>query len=127
MWAYCSTSFILHYNAKKQGGRLTMEHISFVLQIDPANEAEYRRRHEQVDPELEAQFAVVGIKRYHIFFHEGMLFAYMEVEDFDKAMTALSQNPANLRWQDFMSDLLKSWETGDKVKVIPEVYRYEYK
>jgi L-rhamnose mutarotase len=29
-----------------------MEHVSFVLQIDPANEAEYRRRHERVDPEI---------------------------------------------------------------------------
>jgi L-rhamnose mutarotase len=104
-----------------------MEHVSFVLQIDPANEAEYRRRHERVDPELEAQFALVGIKRYHIFFHEGTLFAYMEVEDYAKAMTALSQHPANLKWQDFMSDLLKSWETGDKVKEIPEVYRYKLK
>ncbi|WP_135548255.1 L-rhamnose mutarotase [Paenibacillus cymbidii] len=101
-----------------------MEHVSFVLRIDPANEAEYRRRHERVDPELEEQFAAARIHSYRIFYHEGTLFAYMAVDDFAKAMAHLAAHPANAKWQAFMSDLLLAWETGDTVKTIPEVYAF---
>jgi L-rhamnose mutarotase len=101
-----------------------MEHVSFVLKIDPQDTEEYVKRHEKVDPELEKKFSEVGIQRYHIFNHEGTLFAYMEVEDFDYAMEQLAQDPANQKWQVYMSDMLKSWENGEKVKRIPEAYRY---
>jgi Uncharacterized conserved protein len=101
-----------------------MEHVSFVLKIDPNNLEEYKKRHRQVDPELEAQFARVGIRRYHIFFHEGHLFAYMEVENFDEAMRHLADHPANVRWQNFMSDLLLEVEDGKTLKQIEEVYRF---
>lgn len=70
-----------------------MEHVSFVLKIDPDQYEEYKKRHENVDPELEAQFGRVGIHRYHIFFHEGTLFAYMEVENFAEAMKQPGRSP----------------------------------
>lgn len=101
-----------------------MEHVSFVLHIDPGKYEEYKRRHENVDAELERKFKEVGIKRYHIFFHEGTLFAYMEVEDFALAMGELDKSEANAKWQRFMADMLLDWEDGGKVKMIPEVYRF---
>lgn len=102
-----------------------MEHVSFVLKIDPQHFDEYKKRHERVDPELEEQFAAIGIRRYHIFFHDdGTLFAYMEVDDFDRAMEHLDHHPANAKWQVFMSDLLKKWDNGSIAKKIPEVYRF---
>jgi L-rhamnose mutarotase len=101
-----------------------MEHISFVLQIDPSQVEEYKRRHERVDPALEEQFAVAGIHRYHIYFHEGILFAFMEVDNFEKAMAHLSNHPANAAWQAKMADLLLVWENGQTVKMINEMYRY---
>lgn len=101
-----------------------MEHVSFVLQIDPKDAAAYKERHQQVDPELEAQFRSVGIHSYHIFLHEGTLFAYMAVDNFDQAMASLQDHPANVRWQAYMSDMLHSWGTGDNVKVIPAMYHF---
>lgn len=101
-----------------------MEHVSFVLRIDPAHQEEYKKRHEQVYPALEAEFAKVGIRRYHIYFHEGLLFAYMEVENYDAAMKHLADNQANKDWQLFMSDMLLPWENGEMVKRIPEMYKF---
>jgi L-rhamnose mutarotase len=102
-----------------------MEHVSFILKIDPNQVEEYKHRHQKVDLELETKFSEVGIHRYHIFFHDdGTLFAYMEVENFEKAMAALAENPANKRWQLFMADLLQVWEDGNTVKIIKEVYRF---
>ncbi|WP_248925902.1 L-rhamnose mutarotase [Paenibacillus hamazuiensis] len=102
-----------------------MQHISFVLKIDPADFGAYKERHEHVYPELERRFGEVGIHSYHIFYHEGTLFAYMLVEDFDAAMAQLQNDPANVKWQQFMSDMLKAWEDGNMIKMIPRMYSYE--
>lgn len=101
-----------------------MEYVSFVLRIDPQHEAEYYKRHEQVYPELEAAFAETGIHRYHIYYHEGTLFAFMIVDDYKRAMAFLDTHPANLKWQAYMSDLLLPWENGEKAKNIHEAYRF---
>ncbi|OXM86200.1 L-rhamnose mutarotase [Paenibacillus rigui] len=101
-----------------------MEHISFVLQIDPKDYEAYKERHERVYPELEAKFAEVGIHSYHIYYHEGTLFAYMLVEHFDDAMRQLEQDPANLRWQEYMKDMLLPWDNGSTVKRIPGMYSF---
>jgi L-rhamnose mutarotase len=101
-----------------------MQHVSFVLKIDPKDMDAYKKRHEKVDPELERKFSDVGIHRYHIFFHEGTLFAYMEVENFDAAMRQLADDPSNLKWQHYMSDMLQAWEDGSMVRTIPEMYRF---
>lgn len=101
-----------------------MEHVSFVLRIDPANEEEYFRRHAHVYPELEEAFGFAGIRRYHIYFHEDLLFAYMEVHRFDEAMSILADHSANTKWQAYMADLLLPWEDGGNIKIIREAYRY---
>jgi L-rhamnose mutarotase len=101
-----------------------MEYVSFMLKIDPADKEEYVRRHQAVYPELEQAFGEAGIRRYQIFYNEGTLFAHMEVNDFKKAMKQVAESPANVKWQQFMSDMLLSWEDGSKRKDIEEVYRY---
>ncbi|SEO90408.1 L-rhamnose mutarotase [Paenibacillus sp. OV219] len=101
-----------------------MERVSFVLQIDESNREAYIERHKQVDPELLKAFGEVGIKTYSIFMDGGRLFAYMEVENFAEAMSALERHPANVQWQQFMEDLLVKHHEGGTVKVIPEVFYY---
>ncbi|WP_165822306.1 L-rhamnose mutarotase [Paenibacillus montanisoli] len=101
-----------------------MQRVSFVLQIDESSRDEYIRRHEMVDPELLQAFREVGIRSYSIFLDGGRLFAYMEVEDFEHAMAELSGQPANIRWQQFMSDLLIKHHEDSTLKVIPEVFHF---
>jgi L-rhamnose mutarotase len=101
-----------------------VEHISFVLRIDPNREEEYIERHKRVYPELEEAFGRAGIHRYHIYFHEGILFAYMLVDNFETAMEQLEHHRANINWQQYMEDMLIPWDHGAKIKVIREAYRY---
>ncbi|MCR8629841.1 L-rhamnose mutarotase [Paenibacillus radicis (ex Xue et al. 2023)] len=98
--------------------------MSFVLKIDPNDAEAYQKRHEKVDPELEEQFRAVGIHSYHIFLHEGTLFVYMAVDNFEEAMKSLQDHPANVRWQAYMSDMLEVWESGSTVKAIPAMYHF---
>ncbi|SDW49012.1 L-rhamnose mutarotase [Paenibacillus sp. CF384] len=101
-----------------------MQRVSFVLQIDERNREAYIERHRNVDPELLKAFGEVGIRTYSIFIDGGKLFAYMEVEDFEQAMQTLSTHPANVRWQQFMADLLVKHEDGNIVREIAEVFHY---
>ncbi|WP_164821505.1 L-rhamnose mutarotase [Paenibacillus koleovorans] len=102
-----------------------MEYASFMLKIRPEDYEEYRRRHERVDPELEEQFRLVGIRAYHIYFHEGLLFAHMVADNFSEAMDRLAEHPANVKWQQYMSDMLLLWEeNGATVKELQPVYRF---
>ncbi|MBA4493360.1 L-rhamnose mutarotase [Paenactinomyces guangxiensis] len=102
-----------------------MQRVSFILKIREEDQQEYIKRHKAVYPELLQAFKEVGIKTYSIFMDGGHLFAYMEVEDFDRAMASLAKHDANQRWQAFMSDLLIKHHEGNTMKVIPEVFHFE--
>ncbi|MDN4618229.1 L-rhamnose mutarotase [Paenibacillus sp. PsM32] len=101
-----------------------MERVSFVLHIDPQDQAQYIERHQAVYPELLQAFGEVGIHTYSIFLHEGTLFAYMEVDNYQEAMDQLAVHPANQRWQQFMADMLIPNQQGTTSEVIPEVFHY---
>lgn len=102
-----------------------MQRIGFTLRIRPGTADEYRRRHESVYADLLQAFERYGIHTYSIFLHETTLFAYMEADDFDEAMAHLAEDPANQRWQAFMSDLLILDENGSSIHQIPEVFHFE--
>ncbi len=104
-----------------------MERVAFLLKIDPKDQEEYIERHKNVYPELLQAFEEVGIDTYSIFLHEEYLFAYMEVEDFQKAMKILEENEANQRWQQFMSDILIPHHEGKTIREIPEVFHFQSK
>ncbi len=96
----------------------------FKLAIRPGTEAEYDRRHQAVFPELLDVFRRAGIKTYSIFRDGTTLFAYMEVEDFDRAMALIEQSEANRRWQTYMQDLLIPVESGHMSWPLPEVFHF---
>ena len=102
-----------------------MDRASFVLRIAPEHYDEYVERHRFVYPELLDAFRRAGIRTYSIFYHEGLLFAYMEADDFEQAMEQLKHEPSNRMWQQMMSDMLLQWENGATTRTIPEVFHFE--
>lgn len=79
----------------------------FKLQCKAGMETEYVERHRRVFPDLLEAFRRVGIHTYSIFMQDNHLYAYMEVDDFQAAMKELAEDPADVRWQAFMKDLLE--------------------
>lgn len=104
-----------------------MEIRAFSLQIDPADVEEYQKRHDQIDPELEAHFQKTGVLKYKIFFREdGVMFAYMEVtDDHHELSKNAGPSPANSRWQKFMSDILKPVQEDKLSLPLREVYSFK--
>ena len=103
------------------------QRIGFTMRVLPGKEAEYRRRHEAVWPDLLADLRAAGARNYSIFLRGRDLFAYLEVDDFDQFTTQMASSDANARWQADMAELidpLTDPATGFHTR-IPEVFHLE--
>jgi L-rhamnose mutarotase len=77
-----------------------MQRICFVLQVKPGRLAEYKQRHRQVWPEMQAALRETGWDNYSLFLREdGLLVGYLETEDFERARSGMAQRKVNQRWQ----------------------------
>lgn len=86
-----------------------MQQIAFKMQLKAGNDAEYKRRHDALWPELADLLRSAGISDYSIFLDEGsgMLFAVLRRID-GHAMDDLAQHPLMRRWWDHMADLMET-------------------
>ena len=89
-----------------------MEQIGFLMRLKPGQEREYRRRHEQIWPELQAALTQAGISDYSIFLDETTLylFAVLRLRP-DHTRDSLASLPIMQGWWDFMADLMEVDET----------------
>lgn len=83
-----------------------MERVGFTMRLLPGQEAEYRRRHAAVWPEMLAALRAAGVRDYSIFIHGTQLFAYLEVEDFAAFRASMAATEVNDRWQAEMAALI---------------------
>lgn len=81
---------------------------SFVMQLKPAAQEEYRRRHNPIWKELEETLRAQGVHNYSISVHPetGQLFAYAEIED-EGRWDAIAQTAVCRRWWDYMASLME--------------------
>lgn len=80
---------------------------AFRMQLKPGVIAEYRRRHDEIWPELVDLLRQSGIGNYRIFVDEltGSLFAVLELAG-DNRRNSLPDEPVMRRWWDHMADLM---------------------
>jgi L-rhamnose mutarotase len=83
-----------------------MERVGFTMRLLPDKEAEYRRRHAAVWPEMLDALRAAGARDYSIFIRGIDLFAYLEVEDFAVFRAAMAATDVNDRWQAEMAALI---------------------
>lgn len=101
-----------------------MERIAFKMKLYPGRESEYRKRHDELWPELSALLKKTGVKDYSIFFDEEThtLFGVLKVSDrelFDR----LPEEPVMQKWWAYMGDIMESNVDNSPVsKVLKEVF-----
>jgi len=83
-----------------------MERVGFTMRLLPGQEAEYRRRHAAVWPEMLELLKGAGCRDYSIFIRGTDLFAYLEVDDFAAFRATVAASPVNDRWQGEMAGLI---------------------
>ncbi len=69
-----------------------MERIGIYFRLKTGAKDEYKRRHDQVWPEVRDVLSQAGIHNYSIWNHDEMLFAYFETEDFKKAQQIMDSS-----------------------------------
>jgi L-rhamnose mutarotase len=84
-----------------------MEKYAFRMRLDPGQEAEYRRRHDAIWPELVALLREAGVSDYsiHLDRETGTLFGVLWRRD-DHRMDDLPNHPVMRRWWDHMADIM---------------------
>lgn len=80
---------------------------AFVMSVKPGCEAEYKRRHNPIWPDLESVLREHGVRSYSIFLHDvtRQLFAYVEIDD-EARWNAIAATPVCRRWWDSMKELM---------------------
>lgn len=85
-----------------------MQEIAFTMQLKPGVEAEYKRRHDEIWPELSQALTEAGIRDYSIFLdrNSGTLFAVQKRVEGHTA-DQLPELPIMKKWWDYMADLME--------------------
>jgi L-rhamnose mutarotase len=101
-----------------------MERVAFTMRVRPGQEAEYRRRHHDVWPEMLGALKNAGCANYSIYIKGRDLFAYMEVDDFERFKRQMAADPDAQRWEAQIAPIMEEAiqpETGFH-EVLPEVF-----
>lgn len=83
-----------------------MPEYAWVLGVRPGYEDEYKKRHAEIWPEMEAALKEAGITNYSIFRHGLTLFGYFETADLDATIASLRTSETNRRWAEYMAPIM---------------------
>jgi len=98
-----------------------MERLCFTFEIRPGTEGEYKKRHDEIWPELVEAIKDAGFSNYSLFRRGTQIVAYAECEpDAATAFAKLGPTEVNARWAKWFEDVIVSLtdENG-------ELYRLE--
>ncbi len=100
---------------------------AFVMQLKPGFEAEYKRRHDEIWPELEKLIKDAGISDYSIYLdaRTNTLFATLKLSE-DHASAQLPDHPLQKKWWAYMSDIMETNPDKSPWRVtLPEVFHMD--
>ncbi|WP_135447738.1 MULTISPECIES: L-rhamnose mutarotase [Tabrizicola] len=84
-----------------------MASYAWVLGVRPGCEEEYKQRHDELWPEMDATLRKSGIRNYHIFRHGLTLFGYFETDDLQATIDYLKNDPVNAKWSESMAPIMQ--------------------
>ena len=86
-----------------------MQRVAFKMKLFKGCEAEYKRRHDALWPELEVLLKQAGIKDYSIFLDEetNALFGYLTIRDITE-LDNLPKHPVMQKWWIYMKDIMET-------------------
>ncbi len=101
-----------------------MQRVAFKMKLFKGCEAEYKKRHDILWPELEVLLKQTGIKDYSIFLDEqtNYLFGYLIIDDTTK-LDELPKQPVMQKWWTYMKDIMETNDDNSPVNIpLKEVF-----
>jgi L-rhamnose mutarotase len=85
-----------------------MKKVAFKMKLKPGFKEEYRRRHNELWPEVKELLKANGISDYSIFFDEetNQLFAVEKIDD-SVARKDLGKDQVIKNWWDYLADIME--------------------
>jgi len=95
-----------------------MQRVAFKMKLFPGFKEEYKKRHDEIWPELVALLKQTGISDYSIFLDEetNSLFGVLNAED-PKLLDTLPQHEVMQKWWKYMGDIMESNPDNSPVSV----------
>jgi L-rhamnose mutarotase len=104
-----------------------MKRIAFKMYLNEGQKAEYKKRHDEIWPELKMLLKGAGVSEYSIFLDEetNILFAFQKV-DGNSGSQDLGSNPVVKKWWAYMADIMET-NTDNSPVIFPleEVFYLE--
>ena len=101
-----------------------MQRIAFTMKLHTGYQAEYKRRHDAIWPELQTLLKGAGVEDYSIFLDEAtnILFGYLRIPD-ASALDTLPHTEIMQRWWAYMKDIMDTNEDNSPVSIpLKEVF-----
>jgi L-rhamnose mutarotase len=104
-----------------------MIRYAFKMKLKPGFKDEYKKRHDEIWPELKKLLHDTGIRDYSIFLDEetNILFAVQKVVD-NKGSQELGQNEIVKKWWAYMADIMDTNPDNSPISIpLEEVFYLE--
>ena len=104
-----------------------MQRLCFTFEIYEGKEAEYKKRHDDIWPELVTAIKDAGFKNYSLFRRGTQIVGYCEiVPDMATAFAKLGQHEANARWSKWFEDVIVNLtDNAGNLMVMQEVWHLD--
>lgn len=102
----------------------TVHRVAFKMKLNEGQEAEYKKRHDELWPDLERLLKTAGISDYSIFLDEStnILFGVLKAPN-QQALDNLPESPVMQKWWAYMKDVMESNEDNSPVSIpLTEVF-----
>jgi L-rhamnose mutarotase len=101
-----------------------MKRIAFKMQLHKGFEEEYKKRHNELWPQLETLLKTTGIEDYSIFLDEttNSLFGVLKIS-IEESLLNLPEHPVMQQWWAYMKDIMESNDDNSPVSIpLKEVF-----
>ncbi|HEX3803873.1 MAG TPA: L-rhamnose mutarotase [Solirubrobacteraceae bacterium] len=104
-----------------------MERTCFTFTLKPGTEDEYRRRHDEIWPEMVAALRASGIRNYTLFRRGLEVIAYAECEpDAETAFAKMAATDVDKRWSDWFEEVLeRRFDDDGQAMSVAEVWHLD--
>jgi len=95
-----------------------MKKIAFKMKLKPGSKEEYKRRHNEIWPELKKILSEHGVQDYTIFFDEetNSLFA-VQYQEGDYSSQDLGANQIVQKWWKYMADIMETNPNSSPISI----------
>lgn len=101
-----------------------MERVAFTMKLKPGFEEDYKKRHDEIWPELQDLLKSKGIHEYSIFLDRNtlVLFGFLKISN-RQLLDELPKEAVMKRWWTYMKDLMDTNDDHSPVSVrLEEVF-----